>query len=276
MQQRTENPVAMLSGPTAAGAWSLLTGGQDCVAPHAGRDPSREAAAAAVEILPGLGEAVRATEKFVARALRRALEQVGVRQVVHIGPGFPPPGGRPCTHHLVHAHAPQVRVVYVDSDPAVLACLRERCGRDAEAVSVVEADLRRPAELLAASGVDLGQPVAVVLANVLTFLPLEAAVPVMQDLIAPLALGSHVIVAEPMAGLLDEPVQAALNAMAARGAPAAYARTRPQMLELLAGLVLLEPGVYPVSFCLQDPLAPVPMVPVLGGVGWRGWDGWSP
>ncbi|MEV3927211.1 SAM-dependent methyltransferase [Actinomadura coerulea] len=275
MQERIDDQATRVGQrPTAAEVWSFLAGDQNRIGRPGDRDLSREAAAVATEGLPDLAETVRATEDFVARALRYAIEWAGVRQVVHIGPGFPA-GGRRCTHQVVHALHPRVRVVYVDNDSAVLACLRERCGRSAEAVSVVEADLRRPRELLAASGLDLGRPVAVVLANVLTFLPFETAVPVMRDLIAPLALGSHVIVAEPMAGLLDEPVQAALDAMTARGVPAAYARTRPQMLELMAPLVLLDPGVHPVSFCLRDPLAAHPMVPVLGGVGWRGIEGWS-
>ncbi|WP_165966582.1 SAM-dependent methyltransferase [Actinomadura sp. 7K507] len=259
---------------TSARVWNYLRGGNDDYLID--RNPVDEALGAC----PELPEVAVHSGRFVARALDHLVGRCGVGQVLDVGAGIPLGDALgSCTHRIAQRINPAVRVVYVDTDPLVLASCRALCCGDTGRgpVSAVEADVRDPRELLrrVERVLDLAEPVVVVAAHVLTHLSHEGAAAVAQGLVTPLATGSYLVVAEPMAGLQGEPVQAALDAMAAFGAPAAYARTLLEVRELLPGLRHLDPGVVPVSWWRPDqPVEQEPFVPALGGVGQRMPRGW--
>jgi trans-aconitate methyltransferase len=62
----------------------------------------------------------RANRQFLAKAARFAAEQ-RIRQFIDLGAGLPSQGS---THEVVRVVQPGARVVYVDSDPGVLAHAR--------------------------------------------------------------------------------------------------------------------------------------------------------
>ena len=266
-------PLGQLVGsrPSSARVWDRLRFGKDNYA------EDRDAVDAALQVFPGLLDVAVRSGEFVDRAVRHVVGGLGVSQVLDIGPGIPVvDAGAPCTHQVARqAAGRRARVAYVDIDPAVLAYRWGRCCVDRAAeVAAVEADLGRPAEVLARAGrvLDLDEPVVVVLSHVLSWLPPQTeAVRTVQVLLAGLAPGSHLVVAEPMAGLVGEPVQAALDAMAALGAPAARARDHRQFCELLLGLHALAPGVVPVSQWRRGRRADALAVAALGAVARKPW-----
>lgn len=80
----------------------------------------RAAAEQIIAIAPGIPEAAKANRAFLQRAVRFVAEQ-GIDQFLDIGTGIPTEGN---THEVAQQVDPQVRVVYVDNDPIVLAHAR--------------------------------------------------------------------------------------------------------------------------------------------------------
>ena len=109
----------------------------------------------------------RADRAFLGRVVRFLAGEAGVRQFLDVGTGLPTADN---THEVAQRAAPQARVVYVDSDPLVLAHARALLAPDRNC-GVVDADLRDPVALLdqAAGLLDFELPVAVLLLAVLPF-----------------------------------------------------------------------------------------------------------
>jgi hypothetical protein len=70
---------------------------------------------------PQVVAGARANRAFLARAVRYLAGECGIRQFLDIGTGLPAPGS---THQIAQEIAPDSRIVYVDSDPLVLAYAR--------------------------------------------------------------------------------------------------------------------------------------------------------
>ena len=127
----------------------------------------REAAERVLAVAPGLRFRVRANRAFLGRATRYLTAEAGIRQFLDIGTGIPTGDN---THEVAQRAAPDARVVYVDNDPIVLlhaqALLRST---PQGSTAYTQADLRDPGLILdqAASVLDFGQPVAVMLLGVL-------------------------------------------------------------------------------------------------------------
>ena len=134
------------------------------------------------------------SRRFVADALGRAADDPGnIRQVLDLGCGFP--DWRPYPHDIVEARQPQTRTVYCDNDTMVLAHARAILDEPYGA-RVVPWDLEKPGILDDPSlcgHLDLGEPVAVVLAGVIECLTDTAAARLLRDLSA-LARDSVIIV----------------------------------------------------------------------------------
>ncbi|WP_243420798.1 SAM-dependent methyltransferase [Micromonospora globispora] len=130
----------------------------------------RAAAERILEIFPDTRAAAQTNRAFLRRAVRYVAEQ-GVRQFLDIGAGLPTQGN---VHEVLRAVAPDSRVVYVDNDEVAVAYARRLLPTDGRTV-VVQGDVRRPDELLAdpevRRAIDFDQPVAVLLAAVLHFVP---------------------------------------------------------------------------------------------------------
>ncbi|HEU5416771.1 MAG TPA: SAM-dependent methyltransferase [Streptosporangiaceae bacterium] len=90
---------------------------------------------------------VRATRAFGARAVRFLAGEAGIRQFLDIGTSIPAANN---TREVARAAAPGTRVVYADSDPAVLAPGRALLtSGPAGATDYIDADLRDAGQISA-------------------------------------------------------------------------------------------------------------------------------
>src|SRR4051794_19653084 len=131
--------------------------------------------------------------RFLRRAVR-FLTDAGIRQFLEIGCGMPT---RKNVHEIVHAVAPEARVVYVDYDAVVVRHYQAALSGVPGAV-VIEADARRPDDILnhpeTTLRIDFEEPLAVLLTALLHCVPDEddptAITEGFRDAMAP---GSHLV-----------------------------------------------------------------------------------
>ena len=177
--------------PHIARIYDYWLGGKDNF--EADRKAAELALAATPTIVPG----VRANRRFLGRAVRYMAAEHGIRQFLDIGTGIPASGN---THEVAQQVAPESRVVYVDSDPIVLAHARALLtSRPEGATGFLDADARDTGTILAQAAklLDFRAPVAVMLVPELmvklaaakppnrTPLALVKLVPVMVTLVPP-------------------------------------------------------------------------------------------
>jgi hypothetical protein len=152
-----------LNTPNVARMYDYYLGGKDNFA------ADREAAEKALEHAPRIRLAAEQNRGFLGRAVRH-LAEAGIRQFLDIGTGLPTQSN---VHQVAQEAAPDARVVYVDNDPVVLAHGRAILG-GAQHVHIVQADLRRPEEILDSPEVrerlDFDRPVAILLVAIVHFL----------------------------------------------------------------------------------------------------------
>jgi hypothetical protein len=127
-----------VSRPSIARVYDFMVGGKD----HFAID--RMAATKALEIMPDAQEAGVACRAFLRRVVRYLAAEAGIRQFLDIGSGLPT---RTNVHQVAHEVDPAARVVYVDNDPMVLVHGRALLA-DERTTTVIEADLRRPEDIL--------------------------------------------------------------------------------------------------------------------------------
>lgn len=251
--------------PHAARVYGYCLGGKD----HFAAD--REAAGRALARWPAARTGLREHRRFLARAVRYLAAEAGARQFLDIGAGLPTADN---VHEIAQRAAPQCRVVYVDNDPMVLAHARAllvtaRPGGTA----CLHGDLRDPLGILdgAAAYLDLSQPVAVLLADVLPFLAdedrPEKAVRTLLDALPP---GSYLAASHLTPEHDPEGIGGWQDACREAGIPL-QARDPGQFAAIcFDGLELVPPGVVLVSQwrpCGNGP-APTPAeVGYYGGVG---------
>ena len=197
----------------------------------------RQAADKILAVFPDTPVAARANRDFMRRAVRH-LSGAGITQFLDIGSGLPTQGN-------VHEVAPSARVTYVDYDPMVLSHAQALLG-GAPDVSVIQADLRRPEEVLGHPDInlDLSQPVALLLVAVLHFVPDQTGpydiVARFRDALAP---GSHVVISHlTTEGVPEEFVRAGREAYQQATAPI-VPRSRADIRRFFDGLELIDPGL---------------------------------
>lgn len=129
----------------------------------------RAAADKITEMMPLVPISARENRAFVRRAVRFLAADCGVRQFVDVGAGLPTQGN---VHDIAHEIAPDTKVVYVDNDPVV--CNHGRALLAGESTRIIQADLRRPGEILdhpqLRGFIDFAEPIAVLLTAVLHFI----------------------------------------------------------------------------------------------------------
>ncbi|WP_326554450.1 SAM-dependent methyltransferase [Micromonospora sp. NBC_01813] len=162
MSSEERAPVGVdTSRPSVARVYDYMLGGKDNFA------VDRQAGQMALQITPDGHLAARANRGFLRRAVRHLVAEAGIRQFLDIGSGLPTQGN---VHEIAHQIDPQVRVVYVDSDPMVLAHGRVLLD-SSPMTTVIQADIRNPAEILENSEVrsmiDFAEPVGVLLLGIL-------------------------------------------------------------------------------------------------------------
>jgi hypothetical protein len=205
----------------------------------------REAVREVLRLYPEVRSMALANRAFLQRAVRFLAGEAGIRQFLDIGTGIPSAGN---VHEVARQAVPDARVVYVDNDPIVhvhASALLTGAGP----TSVVLADLRDPAALLAHPGVrgliDFTQPVALLLVAILHFLTEEEEDPAgivatLRDALAP---GSYLALSH---GTLDfhPPGEGDKAAATYKNATAPLVlRARRQVSEFFDGFDLVEPGL---------------------------------
>jgi hypothetical protein len=238
--ETSEPPPFDPSVPHPARVYNAWLGGKDNYA------SDREVATQVARHRPQVAAGARANRAFLARVVRFLASERGICQFLDVGPGLPAPGN---THEVAQAIDPSSRIVYVDSDPLVLAHARGLLASDPRGeCSYLEADLRDPSLIVreAAGTLDFTQPVAVLLIAVLHFIP-DADDPagIVAALARGLAPGSFVAISHLTADLAPEQVSSGVAAYHRLVPAGITARSHSQVTELLGGLSLVPPGVVP-------------------------------
>jgi SAM-dependent methyltransferase len=236
-----------------ARVYNYWLGGQD------NYPPDREAAAQVIEAYPPIRASVRAQRAFLRRAVSYLAAEAGLRQYLDIGTGLPSADN---THEVAQRAAPRARIVYVDNDPIVLAHARALLSTGpAGATAYLEADLRDTGKiLLAAAGIlDFDQPVAVMLVGILHCIPdADAPARLVQQLLAAVPPGSHLVVAHPASDIQTAQIGDAATRFNRVMDDGVTLRTHAEVGRFLAGLDLVDPGLVQLHRWRPDPEGPAP------------------
>jgi hypothetical protein len=217
--------------------YNYLLGGKD----HYPAD--RLAAEEILKLAPDIQLAVLATRAFLRRAVHFLVTDAGVRQFIEVGVGLPAADN---VHEVAQRSAPGARVVYVDTDPVVIAHARNMV-RGIPGTAIIEHDLREPAAILADPGltglIDRAVPTAVLLAGILAQIADEDdPATLIAALLAPFPAGSFVAVSHVTLDTSQASAKVAVEVLDLLGL-SARPRTRDQVRALLAGLEPVEPGL---------------------------------
>ncbi|MEU0156978.1 SAM-dependent methyltransferase [Micromonospora fulviviridis] len=202
---------------------------------------------------PGARRVAHANRAFLGRAVRWLVVS-GIRQFLDLGSGIPTLGN---VHEVAQKAAPDARVVYVDVDPVAVQHSAMLLAGNPLA-DVIQADVRRPADVLASRAVadllDFTKPVAVLMIAVLHFVS-DADDPagIVAQFTNALVPGSFVAISHgtrPPERLEDVRT---IRQLYKRTPTPLHLRDRREVAKLVAGLQVVEPGVVPVSDWHPDP-----------------------
>lgn len=180
-------------GASPAGIYDCWLGGD------AGSKADRAAAQRIELVVPEIRQAAWANRGFLMRAVTWMAEQ-GIRQFIDVGAGFPTQ--RP-THEVARAVRADSRVIYTDSDPAVVERGR-RMLSGVPGTSVIRADIREAAVLFGhpdtARLIDPTEPTGLLVVAVTQFVADEDNPwTLVAAHMAPLAPGSYLALSAPTA-----------------------------------------------------------------------------
>lgn len=201
---------------------------------------------------PDVAETMRANRVFLRRAVR-FLARAGIRQFLDIGSGVPTVGN---VHEVAQREAPESTVVYVDVDPVAVAHSEAILSGNPRA-GVVGADLREPDRVLWETQqlglIDFTQPVALLLAGVVHFVPDDDDPGgKVRALTGRLARGSYLLISHTTFDQQPPEVIEA-QALAARTDTALYPRTHAEVLGYFDGYELVDPGLVFIPLWRPDP-----------------------
>ena len=234
----------------------------------------REAATQVLRIVPEIRAMARENRAFLQRAVRFLVAEAGIRQIIDIGTGIPTVGN---VHETAQRIAPDTRVAYVDNDPIVhvhASALLTGSGP----TSIVLADLRRPAEILADPKVrrliDFSQPVALLLMAIVHFITDDerpaSIVAAFRDALPP---GSYLALSHGTADFHPQDAVSAGTKVYERATAPLVLRSHQRIASLFAGFDLVEPGLVQVPLWRPDGKPPRPKdlskIGIYGGVGRR-------
>jgi SAM-dependent methyltransferase len=225
-----------LERPNAARIYDYYLGGA-CNFEH-----DRQFAEKFLELVPTVGMVARQNRAFLRRAVRYCVE-AGIRQFLDIGSGIPTVGN---VHEIAQEMAPECRVVYVDNEPVAVAH-SELILEDNANAAILQADLCDPDTILGSDSakrlLDFDEPMALLMVSVLHFVPdsqdPRGAISRYLDVLAP---GSYFVVSHgTLEDLKDMPEGA--DRVYDRTTTPFFSRTRREILDLMAGTELVEPGL---------------------------------
>lgn len=190
---------------------------------------------------------VRANRRFLGRAVRHLVRDVGIRQFLDLGSGLPNDGN---VHTVAQGIAPDARVVYVDNDTVVLAHAQDmlRAGPEGATTFLYE-DLRNVDDVVAQASetLDFTHPVAVMLISVVHAITDDqdpaAIVAGLVDAIPP---GSYLVMTHMSSEIAPETAKF-LERLNAYLPEPMIDRSYAEIAGFLAGLELIEPGIVPID-----------------------------
>lgn len=201
----------------------------------------RLAARQVLKITPDTPLIMQTNRAFLRRVVNFLAAQ-GIEQFLDLGSGIPTVGN---VHEVARRSNPSARVVYVDVEPVAVRH-GEAILADDPNTAVIQADLRRPEEILAHPTVrdllDLDRPMAVLILSVLQFVGDEAydAVRRLREALQP---GGYLAISHATRdGIPDEPVER-LKQVYDRTGTAIQLRPHDRVLEFFEGLEMVEPGL---------------------------------
>jgi len=231
--------------PHSARIWNYWLGGKDNYA------VDREAGDRYREIFPGIVDVARTSRQFLTRAVTYLAGEAGIRQFLDIGTGLPTFDN---THEVAQRVAPRSRIVYVDSDPLVLAHARALLTSKPEgATEYLDADIRDPAAILATAAdlLDFKRPTALMLMGIMGHFTDEEAYPTVSRLLGGLSPGSYFALYDGAS--TNEAFNQAQQGYNESGAVPYHLRSPEQFARFFEGLELVEPGVVPVQHWRPGP-----------------------
>jgi hypothetical protein len=247
--------------PNVARMYAHWLGGKDSFA------ADRQAAETVTTEFPEIALVAKANRAFVVRAVAYVAAQ-GITQFIDVGTGLP---ASPSVHEIAARADPAARVAYVDNDPVVLTHARALLA-SGPGVAVVPGDMRQPGTILSSPGlrsiINLGQPVCVLLAAVLHFMPAEEADTVAAAFRHAIAPGSYLVIST---GTSTGTNPALINRLAAayQGTTVVTGRTADEIAGYFTGLHLVPPGLTDVWAWRPDSeryWPPPPSARILGAV----------
>lgn len=216
----------------------------------------------------------RATQACIGRIMRFLVDEVGIRQFLNIGTGIPT---RNNMSEVAEYLTRQSRLVYVVSDPVVIAHARSLMSSAQHSIAYVHGSLREPEDILrqAAATLDDTQPVAVLAFRVLQLVESkddDAVHCVVARLLDGLPSGSHLAITHLASDIhADQLTEAAsrYKQMVRESKMATLVpRSHAEISRLFDGLELVDPGVVPtVHWRTDEPSNGQPTPPVYAAVG---------
>jgi hypothetical protein len=224
---------------------------------------------------PNFGRASWDNREFTMRVTRFLAGEIGVGQFVELGTSLPSAENM---HEVAQRLNREATTIYASMDPAVLAHGRALL-TDNDRTHIAEADFRRPQQVLdnatVTKYIDFEQPVALFLVGIMNHVPDKRdPVAVLGAYIDAIPSGSFVALSHlfdpgPDHDLAD--LAAGISQVYADAGFPGWFRTREQILAMMAGLELLNPGLVTLADWWPDgprlrPLAPVQRL-IVGAVG---------
>jgi hypothetical protein len=267
----TEHPIIDTDKPSIARAYDFALGGRDNF------EVDRQLynrVAGATGVGPDLIRMARANRQWLLRVVRWLARDIGIDQFLELGSGLPTTEN---VHEVAQDENSEARVIYVDNDPAVIAHGQALLAEN-DLTHFVAADLRYPEKLLTSQVVlenlDLDRPVAVLHCLTLHAIPDLAEVrSIINGYVGPLVSGSYVAMTHafnPHDGSDLDKLAGRAETAARTAFPDIRFRDRDEMLAILAGLELVEPGLtYLLDWWPEGPDMPSDLVSkiLLGAVG---------
>ncbi len=194
--------------------------------------------------------------RYLIRAVRHLVGEVGIRQFLDIGTGLPTANN---THEVAQSIAPGCRIVYVDNDPMVLAHARALLTSTPQgATTYIDADLRSPQNILSNPSLietlDLTQPVGLLIVAVLHFMPDEdGPYERVASLVKAMPSGSYLAMSHVTSDFMTpEQVEGVTAADRQTRVPFRF-RTHAEFARFFDGLELVPPGIVPTVEWRPDP-----------------------
>jgi hypothetical protein len=238
-----------LDRPSQARAHGWLLGGKDNF------QVDRDLILQVCRTYPECVDVARQNRRFLYRAVRHLVLKAGITQFLDLGSGLPTAGN---VHEIAQRFSPGARVVYVDSDPIVLAHGRALLADDSD-TTVVAGELTEPEAILdhpdTVKLIDFDRPLGVLMFSVPHCIADdEAALRAIRGPMERAAPGSHLAISHVVA---DDPAGAEDVTRLVSGMGMPYRARTPDVVDAwLAGLEPVDPGLLDINDWRPDPEQP--------------------